>query len=219
MLHALAATSTRDRKVIRDQIVAILLAGRDTTAGMLTFLFYELSGHPEIVATLRSEIELTVGTERVPTYEDLKNMRYLQHCLSEALRLYPSVPFNVSCPISIPLIKCLLFLKVCVRSSSAHRSDLGIHNLHRSVRHSKTLLFPQVVVQMAISPSVSLKVQALSTRRSTCNVGETSTHLHPQTLRPQTFSVRNAGITGSHDPGRTFLSTAVRESVSDSSSH
>ena len=95
-LQALAATGTRDRKVIRDQVVAILLAGRDTTAGALSFLFLELSKHPEVLIKLRREIRETVGMGERPTYENLKNMPYLQHTMNEVLRLYPSVPFNVS---------------------------------------------------------------------------------------------------------------------------
>ena len=95
-LHALAATGTRDRKVIRDQVVAVLLAGRDTTAGALSFTFQELSANPEIVRKLRQQILDRVGPRRAPTYEDLKSMPYLQHVMNETLRLYPSVPFNVS---------------------------------------------------------------------------------------------------------------------------
>lgn len=94
-LHAIAATGVRDRKVIRDQVVAVLLAGRDTTAGTLSFTFQELSANPEIVRKLRREILERVGTSRAPTYEDLKSMPYLQHVMNETLRLYPSVPFNV----------------------------------------------------------------------------------------------------------------------------
>ena len=102
-LQALAATGTRDRKVIRDQVVAVLLAGRDTTAGTLSFLFLELSRHPEVVIKLRREIFETVGVDERPTYENLKNMPYLQHTMNEVLRLYPSVPFNVS-GLFIPLV-------------------------------------------------------------------------------------------------------------------
>ncbi|KAI9810352.1 MAG: hypothetical protein M1827_006319 [Pycnora praestabilis] len=93
-LHALACF-TRDRKVIRDQLVAILLAGRDTTAGTLSWMFYELSRHPEAVVKLRREIIETVGSSRPPTYEDLKSMKYLRHAINETLRLYPAVPINV----------------------------------------------------------------------------------------------------------------------------
>ena len=94
-LEALAATGIRDRKVIRDQVVAVLLAGRDTTAGTLSFTFQELSTNPNIFKKLRREILDKVGKETRPTYEDIKNMPYLQHVMNETLRLYPSVPYNV----------------------------------------------------------------------------------------------------------------------------
>lgn len=87
-LHALASY-TRDREVLRDQLVAILLAGRDTTAVTLSWLFYELSKRPQVVEKLKEEIESFVGLHRMPTYSDLKSMRYLQHTLNETLRLYP----------------------------------------------------------------------------------------------------------------------------------
>jgi cytochrome P450 len=93
-LHALAGF-TRDRTVLRDQLIAVLLAGRDTTACTLSWLFYELSKQPRIVKKLRNEITDQVGLHRRPTYVDLKAMRYLQHTVNETLRIYPIVPFNV----------------------------------------------------------------------------------------------------------------------------
>lgn len=95
-LHALASY-TRDRTVLRDQLVAVLLAGRDTTAVTLSWLFYSLSQNPHVVAALRNEITATLGSDPTtqPTYEHLKSMRYLQHTLNETLRLYPVVPYNV----------------------------------------------------------------------------------------------------------------------------
>ncbi|CAK4032168.1 related to n-alkane-inducible cytochrome P450 [Lecanosticta acicola] len=93
-LHAIA-TFTRDRAVLRDQLVAVLLAGRDTTATTLSWLFYELSRDPTRTQKLRQEIIDRVGLDREPTYEDLKSMRYLQHVLNEILRMYPVVPYNV----------------------------------------------------------------------------------------------------------------------------
>jgi cytochrome P450 len=93
-LHSLAG-STRDRKMIRDQLVSILLAGRDTTASTLTWTIHELSQNPAIVKKLRQEIIEQVGLERAPTYQDLKDMKYLQNVMNETLRLYPVVPYNV----------------------------------------------------------------------------------------------------------------------------
>lgn len=76
-LHAIAGHA-RSRSFLRDQLVAVLLAGRDTTACTLAWLFYHLSVQPQVVQKLRKEIEDVVGLDRAPTYENLKAMRYLQ---------------------------------------------------------------------------------------------------------------------------------------------
>jgi len=93
-LHALAAY-TRDRTMLRDQLTAVLLAGRDTTACTLSWMFYHLSKRPRIVEKLRREILDRIGQHKMPSYEDLKSMKYLQWTINETLRLYPIVPFNV----------------------------------------------------------------------------------------------------------------------------
>ncbi|KAK2590853.1 hypothetical protein QQS21_011465 [Conoideocrella luteorostrata] len=92
-LHNIALYS-KDPKVIRDQIMAVLLAGRDTTASTLSWTLYELCNYPEIWAKLRQQVLEVVGPTRTPTYEDLKSMRYLNHAIDETLRLYPAVPYN-----------------------------------------------------------------------------------------------------------------------------
>ncbi|KAH7031603.1 cytochrome P450 [Microdochium trichocladiopsis] len=93
-LHSVAR-QTRDPQVLRDQIVAVLLAGRDTTAATLSWAFYELSNKPAIWRRLRSEVLDAVGPGGTPSYENLKNMTFLRHTISETLRLYPAVPYNL----------------------------------------------------------------------------------------------------------------------------
>ena len=93
-LHALSRY-TSSKKVMRDQLISVLLAGRDTTAGTLSFLFYELSRHPEIVAKLRMEILEKIGSNKQPDFDDIRNCTYLQKTISETLRLYPAVPYNL----------------------------------------------------------------------------------------------------------------------------
>ena len=94
-IHSLARY-TRDRKLMRDQLFAILLAGRDTTASTLQWIFLELARNPKVVKKLRAEIQDTIGTSgRPPTYQEIKDMKYLNWIIMEVLRLYPIVPFNV----------------------------------------------------------------------------------------------------------------------------
>lgn len=99
-IHALAG-HTRDRKVMRDQLTALLLAGRDTTAATMSWLFLELAKHPGVVEKLRAEIVDTLGQDnRPPSYQEIKDMKYLTHTINETLRLYPVVPFNVRCALT-----------------------------------------------------------------------------------------------------------------------
>ena len=94
LLHALAANNSGPRTFLRDQLVASLLAGRDTTACTLSWLFYELGKSPDVFEALRKEILDVVGPSERPTYEQLKSMKYLSAALSETLRFYPAIPVN-----------------------------------------------------------------------------------------------------------------------------
>ncbi|KAI5954870.1 hypothetical protein KGF57_003895 [Candida theae] len=93
------AKHTRDPKVLQDQLLNILVAGRDTTAGLLSFVFFELARNPQVLAKLREEIDSRFGLGKEArveeiTFESLKNCEYLKAVLNECLRLYPSVPQN-----------------------------------------------------------------------------------------------------------------------------
>lgn len=93
------AKQTRDPRVLRDQLLNILLAGRDTTAGLLSFTFFEMSRNPQVWLKLKEEIYEKFGSgdnvrlEDI-TFESLKRCEYLKALLNEVLRMYPSVPLN-----------------------------------------------------------------------------------------------------------------------------
>ncbi|CAE6440604.1 unnamed protein product [Rhizoctonia solani] len=86
---------TQDESVIKDEIINILVAARDTTATTLTFAVYILAENPAIMTRLRDEILGRLGTSNHPTPDDLKEMKYLRAVLNETLRLFPAVPVNV----------------------------------------------------------------------------------------------------------------------------
>ncbi|RPD74231.1 cytochrome P450 [Lentinus tigrinus ALCF2SS1-7] len=86
---------TDDYNIIRDETLNILLAGRDTTACTLTFAVYRLAEHKDVLNRLREEVLNVVGPIRRPTYDDIRNMKFLRAVINETLRLYPPVPMNI----------------------------------------------------------------------------------------------------------------------------
>ncbi|KIO19942.1 hypothetical protein M407DRAFT_142593 [Tulasnella calospora MUT 4182] len=93
--HLVAATNDRD--IIRDEILNILLAGRDTTAHAITAIFYFLATEKRsIFDRLRQEVLDVVGeVNPLPSFEQVRDMRYLRAVINETLRLMPSVPANM----------------------------------------------------------------------------------------------------------------------------
>ncbi|EMF08099.1 cytochrome P450 [Sphaerulina musiva SO2202] len=86
---------TGDKVRIRDEILSVLFAGRDTTASLLTNIWFVLSKRPDIWAKLQAEISILLPDGQKPTFEQLKSLKYLRAILNESLRLHPVVPGNV----------------------------------------------------------------------------------------------------------------------------
>ena len=72
---------TINRTEITDQLLNILLAGRDTTASLLGITFWVLARRPDVWKKLRDEIAPLEG--RKPTYQELKYLTYLSWVLNE----------------------------------------------------------------------------------------------------------------------------------------
>jgi cytochrome P450 len=95
-LEALAA-ETQDPLVLRSQLLHVLVAGRDTTASLLGWVFFCLARSPSRYTKLRDTVMHDFGTYDNPleiTFSKLKSCIYLQQCLKETLRLYSVVPLN-----------------------------------------------------------------------------------------------------------------------------
>jgi hypothetical protein len=92
-LEQLAGTGHSPKK-IQDELINILLAGRDTTASLLSYLWYTLARRPDVFEKLKAEVQFLDG--HVPSWEQLKDMKYLHYCLNEILRLYPMYGFSFS---------------------------------------------------------------------------------------------------------------------------
>lgn len=91
MLLAARDEQTREgmsQQQVRDEVLTLLLAGHETTAATLCWIWYLLSQYPEVERRLHTELE-TVLSGRVPTVADLDALPYTRMIIQEALRLYP----------------------------------------------------------------------------------------------------------------------------------
>lgn len=77
---------------LRDMVLNMILAGRDTTAQSLAWTFYLLAQNPHIQEKAREEVDRVMGADGIPDYDTLKGLEYLHAVVTESLRLYPSVP-------------------------------------------------------------------------------------------------------------------------------
>ncbi|ORX96617.1 cytochrome P450 [Basidiobolus meristosporus CBS 931.73] len=88
-------TGRDSEKFLRDMVMNIILAGRDTTGQGLSYTLYCLLEHPEVLAKLREEIQSkprpTVDSD---LYDIVAEFPYTHAVFKEALRLYPPVPGN-----------------------------------------------------------------------------------------------------------------------------
>ena len=79
---------------IRAEVLTLYLAGYETTALTLTYVWYHLARQPEIAARFHEGIDAVLG-RRAPGFADLERLPYTRMAFKEALRLYPAAYFIV----------------------------------------------------------------------------------------------------------------------------
>ncbi|KAJ6837285.1 putative cytochrome P450 94B3 [Iris pallida] len=94
LLSRLIAGGNSD-EAIRDMVISFVMAGRDTSSAALTWFFWSVSCHPDVEAELLTEImQVTRSKERRVDYESVREMKYLEACLCETMRLFPPVVWD-----------------------------------------------------------------------------------------------------------------------------
>ncbi len=79
---------------IRYQIITFLIAGHETTSGLLSFALYFLLHHPEVLAKAYEEVDRVLGPNlaATPTFAQINRLKYVSQILKESLRLWPTAP-------------------------------------------------------------------------------------------------------------------------------
>ena len=74
---------------LRDEAITIFLAGHETTANALSWTWMLLSQNPAVETKLHAELDAVLAG-RTPSLDDLPNLRYTGHVITECL--IPSRP-------------------------------------------------------------------------------------------------------------------------------
>ncbi|KAJ8730959.1 hypothetical protein PYW08_002372 [Mythimna loreyi] len=113
-------------KGIQEEVDTFLFEGHDTTATALTFMMMRIANEPDIQDSIYEELQDIFGdSQRPPTVEDLTKMKYLECCIKESMRLYPSVPF-----LSRHLTKEVVIAGYTIPKNSF--VDIHVFDIHRN---------------------------------------------------------------------------------------
>lgn len=79
---------------IREEVDTFMFGGHDTSSSAITFCLYNLALYPECQQKCFEEIVQIFGTDKSKpvTYGDLNNLSYVELCIKETLRLFPTIP-------------------------------------------------------------------------------------------------------------------------------
>lgn len=86
-------TKTRLEDVnIRYQVITFLIAGHETTSGLLSFALYLLLRNPAVLAQAYAEVDRVLGSAPEPEYGMIAQLDVIDRVLKETLRLWPTAP-------------------------------------------------------------------------------------------------------------------------------
>ncbi|KAK1651961.1 hypothetical protein QYE76_069766 [Lolium multiflorum] len=87
--------------ILRDMVISVLLAGRETTSSALTWFFWQLSSRPDVERRIRDEVAAARARRAQRDWgnagfdlEELREMHYLHAAITESMRLHTPVPVN-----------------------------------------------------------------------------------------------------------------------------
>ncbi|MER7837772.1 cytochrome P450 [Streptomyces sp. NPDC096040] len=83
---------------VRDQVLTFLIAGHETTSGLLSFATYSLMRNPHVLAQAYAEVDRLLPGDTVPDYDTIMQLDVIPRILDETLRLWAPIPLFGKAP-------------------------------------------------------------------------------------------------------------------------
>ncbi|XP_067928895.1 cytochrome P450 4V2-like isoform X4 [Watersipora subatra] len=80
-------------KEIREEVDTFMFEGHDTTTSAISFTIYMLGAHQDVQKKCQAELDEIIGSSTSISNADLAKMTYLEWCIKETMRIFPTVPF------------------------------------------------------------------------------------------------------------------------------
>ncbi|OAI50185.1 hypothetical protein AYO44_05795 [Planctomycetaceae bacterium SCGC AG-212-F19] len=90
LLHAHEGGGPTADVDVENEVLAILMAGHETTARGITWAWYALSQNSDVEKLFHAELDSVLGA-REPTVADVPRLRYTEMVFAEAIRLFPPI--------------------------------------------------------------------------------------------------------------------------------
>ncbi|XP_068307998.1 carotene epsilon-monooxygenase, chloroplastic-like [Pyrus communis] len=121
----LASREEVSSEQLRDDLLSMLVAGHETTGSVLTWTLYLLSKNPHTLVKAQEEVDKVLRGQR-PSYDDIKNLKYLTRCIMESLRLFPHPP------VLIRRAQVADVLPGNYKVNAGQDIMISVYNIHRS---------------------------------------------------------------------------------------
>ncbi|MEV5753049.1 cytochrome P450 [Actinoallomurus sp. NPDC052308] len=89
---------------VRDQVLTFLIAGHETTSGLLSFATYSLMRNPHVLAQAYAEVDRMLPGDTVPNYDTIMKLDVIPRILEETLRLWAPIPQIMKAPLADTVI-------------------------------------------------------------------------------------------------------------------
>ncbi|MDU9000708.1 cytochrome P450 [Streptomyces mirabilis] len=89
---------------VRDQVLTFLIAGHETTSGLLSFATYSLMRNPHVLAQAYAEVDRLLPGDTVPDYDTIMKLDVIPRILDETLRLWAPIPAFGKAPLEDTVI-------------------------------------------------------------------------------------------------------------------